>query len=133
MRCCRTRRRKAILVSDDSRFDRWAIGQTDALTDLEKMGMNVFRGKAQCAECHKGPEFTSAATNLRDLNAGLPSASDSSESPSTTRYRQRTRTTTSSSSSDYAPSEAVTTEPAYTPQTLPPRTTPTRRSIIGGG
>jgi cytochrome c peroxidase len=56
------------LVSDDSRFDRWAIGQTSALTEEEKVGMDVFRNKGRCAQCHKGPEFTSAASNLQREN-----------------------------------------------------------------
>lgn len=56
------------LVSDDSRFDRWALGDTSALTLEEQVGMEVFRVKGRCAQCHKGPEFTSAATNLQIEN-----------------------------------------------------------------
>ena len=59
---------ESTLVSDDSRFDRWALGDTSALTDQEKIGLEVFRVKARCAQCHKGPEFTSAATNLQNEN-----------------------------------------------------------------
>lgn len=56
---------ESTLVSDDARFDRWATGQTSALTTQELEGMEIFRGQGRCAQCHKGPEFTSAATNLQ--------------------------------------------------------------------
>jgi cytochrome c peroxidase len=44
--------------SGDSRFDRYAAGQTKALSDLEKAGLVVFRGKGHCNTCHVGPNFT---------------------------------------------------------------------------
>jgi len=47
------------LVSLNSRYDRYAHGYHDALTDDEKQGMNVFRSfVARCAECHTPPLFT---------------------------------------------------------------------------
>jgi cytochrome c peroxidase len=44
--------------SGDSRFDRYAAGQTNALSDLEKAGLAVFRGKGHCNSCHVGANFT---------------------------------------------------------------------------
>ena len=44
--------------SGDSRFDRYGAGKTGALTDLEKAGLAVFRGKGNCWVCHIGPSFT---------------------------------------------------------------------------
>ena len=44
--------------SGDSRFDRYAAGQTNALTALEKTGLQLFRGKGGCTSCHVGPSFT---------------------------------------------------------------------------
>jgi cytochrome c peroxidase len=44
--------------SVDSRFDQFQAGQTSALTDLEQAGLNLFRGRAQCAGCHGGQNFT---------------------------------------------------------------------------
>ena len=44
--------------SGDSRFDRYAAGKTSALTDIEKTGLALFRGKANCWTCHTGPNFT---------------------------------------------------------------------------
>ncbi|MDJ0749876.1 MAG: cytochrome c peroxidase [Woeseiaceae bacterium] len=47
------------LVSLNSRYDRYAHGFHDALSDNEKAGMNVFRSfVARCAECHTPPLFT---------------------------------------------------------------------------
>jgi len=44
--------------SGNSRFDRYAAGDQHALSDLEKAGLAVFRGKARCTTCHAGPNFT---------------------------------------------------------------------------
>jgi cytochrome c peroxidase len=44
--------------SGDSRFDRYAAGHQRALSDLEKAGLALFRGKARCSTCHAGPNFT---------------------------------------------------------------------------
>jgi len=44
--------------SGDSRFDRYTSGQSNALSDLEKQGLAVFRGKGNCSACHSGPNFT---------------------------------------------------------------------------
>ena len=44
--------------SGDSHFDRYAAGQADALSDSEKAGLAVFRGKGHCNSCHVGPNFT---------------------------------------------------------------------------
>jgi cytochrome c peroxidase len=44
--------------SGDSRFDRYAAGQLNALTPLEKAGLGVFRGRGGCTSCHVGPNFT---------------------------------------------------------------------------
>jgi cytochrome c peroxidase len=44
--------------SGDSRFDRYAAGQTNALSALEKTGLRIFRGKGGCTACHIGPNLT---------------------------------------------------------------------------
>ncbi|PHZ85801.1 cytochrome-c peroxidase [Paremcibacter congregatus] len=47
------------LISLNSRYDRYAHGYHDALTDQEKEGLNIFRSfVARCAECHTPPLFT---------------------------------------------------------------------------
>jgi cytochrome c peroxidase len=54
---------EATLVSDDTPFDRYADGQSDALTSQQKQGLDLFFGKAKCANCHGGAEFTKATVN----------------------------------------------------------------------
>jgi len=47
------------LISLNSRYDRYAHGYHEALTEQEIEGMNVFRSfVARCAECHTPPLFT---------------------------------------------------------------------------
>lgn len=52
---------EATLVSDDSRFDRFADGDAGALTALEQEGLQIFTGVGRCVQCHGGPEFTNAS------------------------------------------------------------------------
>ena len=50
---------QASLISLNSRYDRYAHGYHQALTDEEIAGLNVFRSfVARCAECHQPPLFT---------------------------------------------------------------------------
>jgi len=51
----------ATQVSDDSPFDRQLAGQTNALSVDAQQGMALFVGKAKCANCHGGAEFTNAS------------------------------------------------------------------------
>src|SRR5690606_18242454 len=44
------------LVSATSRYDRWAMGDEDALSSLEREGLAVF--VRACASCHPPPFFT---------------------------------------------------------------------------
>lgn len=47
------------LISLNSRYDRYAHGDHDALSEAEIAGLNVFRSfVARCAECHTPPLFT---------------------------------------------------------------------------
>ena len=47
------------LISLNSRYDHYAHGYHQALTDKEIEGMNIFRSfVARCAECHTPPLFT---------------------------------------------------------------------------
>ncbi len=66
---------QSTLISLNSRYDRYAHGYHDALSDREKAGMNVFRSfVARCAECHTPPLFTNqqvAVIGVRDPD-GVP-------------------------------------------------------------
>ena len=43
------------IVSSRSRFDRFAMGNYEVMTDIEIAGMHLFRTKARCMNCHHGP------------------------------------------------------------------------------
>ena len=55
---------QSTLVSDEAPIDRFAAGDATALTTLQKQGLDVFMKKGNCAGCHSGPAFTSAAATL---------------------------------------------------------------------
>jgi uncharacterized protein (TIGR03437 family) len=52
---------ESTLVSDDSKFDRFADGQSSALSNNEISGMLLFIGRTGCSTCHAGAEFTLAS------------------------------------------------------------------------
>lgn len=54
---------QATLVSDQTPYDRYAAGDSTAMTALQRQGLFLFFTKAKCADCHSGPEFTSASVN----------------------------------------------------------------------
>ena len=57
---------QATLVSDDSPLDRYLEGNAGALTAQQKQGLEVFRGKGRCINCHGGAETTNASVaNVR--------------------------------------------------------------------
>jgi len=45
------------IISNNSRFDQYARGDEDALSNVEIRGMNSFI-EAGCADCHSGPMFS---------------------------------------------------------------------------
>lgn len=47
-----------VLVSDPAPFDRWIEGDETAISEAAKRGFDLFNGKAGCAECHSGWNFT---------------------------------------------------------------------------
>lgn len=67
---------ESTLISDETPFDKF-IGSSasppdmQALTPQQLRGLKVFRGNGLCVSCHKGAEFTGAATSLqRDVDEG---------------------------------------------------------------
>jgi cytochrome c peroxidase len=46
------------IVSGDAPFDRWISGDEDAISSEAKRGFDLFNGKAACARCHSGWNFT---------------------------------------------------------------------------
>jgi cytochrome c peroxidase len=64
---------EATLVSDEAPFDKFRGDATTppdpaALTAQQQHGLNVFMNKGNCIACHKGPEFSGAATHLQPEN-----------------------------------------------------------------
>lgn len=45
-------------LEEQTRFDRFLSGETDALSDSQLRGLHLFRTKARCANCHNGPLLT---------------------------------------------------------------------------
>lgn len=45
------------LTTPNSPFDRYVAGDARALTEAQKRGLVLFVGKADCAMCHRGPNF----------------------------------------------------------------------------
>jgi cytochrome c peroxidase len=56
------------VVAGWSPFDSWIEGNNTAISSEAKMGFELFTGKAQCAECHAGWNFT----DLEFHDIGLP-------------------------------------------------------------
>src|SRR4028118_1385965 len=54
---------ESTLISDDSPFDRFMEGNSNALTVQQKQGKDLFEGKAGCINCHIKAEFTAASVN----------------------------------------------------------------------
>ena len=46
------------ILSGNSRYDRYVNGDMDSLTELERQGLEVFRGKGNCTDCHLGPNLS---------------------------------------------------------------------------
>ncbi len=66
---------EATLVSDDAPIDKFIggagrAGDPKALKSQELRGLKLFRGKALCASCHRGAEFTAAASSLQPTDDG---------------------------------------------------------------
>lgn len=49
------------VVSRNVPFDTWIEGDDDALSPEAERGLELFLGKAGCAQCHSGPLFTDEA------------------------------------------------------------------------
>jgi len=46
------------VVSTDSAFDKYVLGDANAMDESAVRGMDLFKGKARCILCHNGPNFT---------------------------------------------------------------------------
>lgn len=46
------------IISRNSAFDKFVLGEAKALNESAKRGMDLFTSKARCILCHNGPNFT---------------------------------------------------------------------------
>lgn len=56
------------IVSQNSAFDKHAMGEAGAMNEAAVRGLALFRGKARCILCHNGPNFT----DNKFHNLGVP-------------------------------------------------------------
>ncbi len=60
------------IVSGNSSYDRFVAGDKSALTKQQKAGLEFFNRKGECAECHRGPNFTTET--FANLGIGMDQA-----------------------------------------------------------
>jgi cytochrome c peroxidase len=58
------------VVSTNSAFDKYVLGDAKAMDEAAVRGMALFKGKARCVLCHNGPNFTDNQFH----NLGVPQA-----------------------------------------------------------
>jgi len=58
------------VVSTISPFDKYAMGDTDAISKSAKKGFELFKGKAHCVDCHDGFNFSDGSFHNIGLNDG---------------------------------------------------------------
>ena len=56
------------IVSQNSAFDKYVMGDPRAMNDAATRGLGLFKGKARCILCHNGPNFT----DNKFHNLGVP-------------------------------------------------------------
>jgi cytochrome c peroxidase len=77
------------LICNDTAYDRYAKGETSALTDQQKEGWALFMGKGQCAQCHAPPLFSSAMGTPGGLyyNVGIGTAGKAEDQVDVGRFK----------------------------------------------
>lgn len=64
------------LSQPNTPFDRFMRGDKNAISDKAKKGMELFKGKANCIQCHNGPMLT----DEKFYDIGVPDAPEFEES-----------------------------------------------------
>jgi cytochrome c peroxidase len=59
------------LLSGNSPFDRYILGNTKAITDAQRRGWELFKGKAKCVECHTYSLSTPFFADFKFHNTGV--------------------------------------------------------------
>lgn len=58
-------------LSANSPFDRFISGNTNAITDAQRRGWELFKGKARCIECHSFSTGSPFFTDFKFHNTGI--------------------------------------------------------------
>ncbi len=62
---------ESTLISDNTPYDRFLEGNTNALTEQQQRGKQLFDGRAGCIGCHSGLELTSGSvSNIQKQRLG---------------------------------------------------------------
>jgi len=74
------------ILSGDSAYDRYLLGENGALQPNERAGLKLFQGKAGCAACHVGPNLTDeklhdTGIGPTSIKAKTPSLRDVAKAP----------------------------------------------------
>lgn len=75
------------LLSGNSAFDRFELGDANALSDAAKRGLQILRGKANCIACHSGPLMSDEDFH----NTGVSWGKEPLDLESTRRHRSAAR------------------------------------------
>lgn len=59
------------LLSGNSPFDRFVAGDQSAITEAQKRGFELFKGKAKCVECHSFSSVSPFFTDFKFHNTGV--------------------------------------------------------------
>jgi len=57
------------IMSGNSAYDRFQAGDKSALSDSAQRGLALFEGKANCVQCHAGPNFSDEG--FRNIGVGM--------------------------------------------------------------
>jgi cytochrome c peroxidase len=58
-------------LSGNSAFDRFISGETNAMTQAQRRGWELFKGKAKCIECHSFSSASPFFTDFKFHNTGI--------------------------------------------------------------
>ena len=62
---------EATLIPDQTPLDRYLGGNSSALTDLQRRGLDRFQGKGSCTKCHTGALLSDAAVSVFNTAGAL--------------------------------------------------------------
>ena len=57
------------ILSGDAPYDQFVAGDAKAMSDSATRGWKLFFGKANCAACHSGPNFSN--NDFHNLGVGM--------------------------------------------------------------